>query len=144
MTLIGGPAVDLPSPPAGLGPVALPTSPLCVPETGGEALTGWAGWTRSSWRTYTTPVGFCVGSLTLGAHATPGIGTVTLDIDGMPAFLVDLGRWNTYGVDGASSGDRDIALMVPLWVAPGQTVAVNYGSCVGCETVSVQLRGAQP
>jgi hypothetical protein len=142
---IDGTPVEIFSTSLGPPPVAAPTSPICgSPSESDLATEGWVGWTRSSWRTFTAPRDLCVTFMTFGVHTSPGVGLVTLEIDGAAAFVVDLGRWTSYGTDGASSGDRDIRLAIPMWVARGQTLALDYGSCVACETVSVQVRDEAP
>jgi hypothetical protein len=145
LAAIDGSVVEISSPPAGFGPVTAPANPACAPLTGSYGtVPGGIGWSAYSWRTFTAPSDLCVPSITLGAFAVPGIGMVRLTLDGTPILEVDLGRWYSYGVDGASSGDREIVLATPMWVMGGQRLALDYSACVACGTVSVTVHGERP
>jgi hypothetical protein len=74
----------------------------------------------------------------------PGVatGTAVATVGGLTALSVDMASYDSFGSEGAGSGERYLAVSPAIGVVPNTTVSLDLSGCSGCEALQVQFGAA--
>jgi hypothetical protein len=86
--------------------------------------------------------GYCIVEWILFFPGAGATGPAVVRAGSSTVLSVDMSSYDSFGSEGAGSGERYLAVSPPIGVAPNTSVSLDLSGCVGCEALQVQAGAA--
>jgi hypothetical protein len=86
--------------------------------------------------------GYCIVEWILFFPGAAAAGPAVVTVGGSPVLSVDMSSYDSFGSEGAGSGERYLAVSSPIGVEPNTTVSLDLSGCSGCDALQVQFGAA--